>query len=156
MATLGSFGAAVREYEQDSDRDTFDFFGEEFTVTSVVPPIVLLKCCAGMAGELNGVQADAAMYEALRYALIVPGDRPDRSEWERFYALAADRKASGDSLASLVLNIMGAQAGKDLEPLPGSPDGSPTASTNSNSSSSDTPDSSHMIPVDEFLGGSMG
>ena len=73
--------------------------------------MVLLKVCAGMVGQLNVVEQDAALHEALRHALTKPGSPPDRSGWERFYALAAERKASESALVGLMLSIVGAQAG---------------------------------------------
>lgn len=154
MAKLGSFGAAMREYAPDAERDTFDFFGETFTVEGVIPSLVLMKICAGMAGELNGVEQDAAVYEALRHALTTGGDKPDRTQWERFSTLAAERKCASDNLVSLALSIMGAQSGKDTAPLPTSAPGSPDTSTPSNSSASDSPGSDRMVPIDELLDGS--
>ena len=150
MAALGSFGAAMRELEPD-EKDTFDFFGETFTVEGVIPTLLLIKCSAGMAGAIGGIESDAAMWDVLRCALTTPAAGPDgkpgRAQWERFYTLATEKNAGGESLAALVLNLMAAQGGKDLEKSPTSAGGSSPGSTNSNSSASDSPGSEPDAPA---------
>ncbi len=157
MAKLGSFGAAIREIEPDAEHDTFDYFGEEFRVVGVVPNVVSLKICAAMAGRLSGIDQDAALYEALQYALTAPAaepdGRPDRSQWRRFYAVAAEHRGHGDELVSLVLSILGAQSGFPTAPQSTSEDGSSAIGESSNSSASDSRDSSHLVPVATLLGG---
>lgn len=134
MAKLGSFGAAMRELDPESERDTFEFFGETFTVEGVVPSLLYMKVCAGLAGELGGIESDATLYEMLKHALTAPGDKPDRTQWERFYALALERKDTADDLVSLALAIIGFEAGKDRGPSPTSADGSSSDSPSSSSS----------------------
>jgi hypothetical protein len=157
MASLGSFGAAVREIEPDGERDTFELFGETFTVEAAVPSVVLMKFCAGLVGQLSGIETDATMYELLRHALTKPpakeGAKPDASQWERFYELAASRKCKSDDLITLVLAIAGAQAGKEHGQSPTSEGGSQSVGTSSNGSALDSPDSGGLIPVDQLLGG---
>ncbi len=157
MASLGSFGAAVREFEPDGDRDTFDFFDQTFTVEAAVPSVVLLKFCAGLVGQLSGIETDATMYELLRHTLTKPAakpdEKPDRTQWERFYELAAEKKCASDDLITLVLAIAGAQAGKERERSATSEGGSPPAGTSSNGSASDSPASGRLVPVDQALAG---
>lgn len=158
MAKLGSFGAAVRELDPDSERDTFDFFGREFTVHGVIPPMLTLQLGAAMTGKIADVEGNAAMWEALRCAMTIPGDEakktePDDSQFDQFYKLAVDRKCSIDEMIKLVFSLLGAQGDLPTEQLPASQDGQLPTSESSNSSVSDTPDSARLRPVDEVLGG---
>jgi len=158
MAKLGSFGAAVRELDPDSERDTFDFFDREFTVHGVIPPMLMLQLGAAMTGKIGEVEGNAAMWEALRCALTIPGDedrgiRPDDSQFDAFYRRAVDRRCTTDELIKLVFALLGAQAGLPTEQLPTSQDGQLPTSPSSNSSASDTPDSQRLRPVDEVLAG---
>lgn len=158
MAKLGSFGAAVREYDPDSVRDTFDFFGREFTVHGVIPPMLMLQLGAAMTGKIGDVEGNAAMWEALRCALTKPGDedakvRPDDAQFDEFYRVAVDRKCTTDELIKLVFALLGVQANLPTEQLPTSQDGQLPTSQSSNSSASDTPGSPVLRPVDEVLAG---
>jgi hypothetical protein len=150
---IGTFGAAVREFDPDSERDTFDFFGREFVVQGVVPPMLMIQLGAVMTGKIGEVEGNAAMWEALRCAMTAPGDRPDDSEFDRFYRLAVDRRCSTDELIKLVFALIGTQADLPPEQLPASPGGSLPTSEPSNSSASDTPASRPLKSVDEVLGG---
>lgn len=146
MAKLGSFGAAVRELDPDAERDTFDFFDSEFTVHGVIPPILMLRLGAFMAGELGDIEANAVVYKALRRALTIPGDpstktRPDLSEFDRFEELALTRMCSTEELIRLVFSLVGIQIAFPTEQPPTSPDGQLPTSESSNSSASVTPDS---------------
>lgn len=146
MGKLGSFGAAVREYEPASDADTFEFFGETFTVQGVVPSMLSVQLGAAISGKVGRLDGHAAIWQALRSALstadrdvggeTVPGDE---SEFNRFCRLAVRKRCDEDTLIELVFSIIGAQAGKAGTPpgtsSPGSPDGSPS----SNSSVSASP-----------------
>jgi hypothetical protein len=157
VASLGSFGAAIREYEPDgAERDTFEFCGETFTVEDLIPSMLELHVAAGLLGKVSGVEGDAAVFEALRCALTIPardGGEPDESQWQRFYALALDKRADGRWLTAIALNIMGAQAGRPTEQRPTSSSGPLPTSTSSSTSVSDSPDSPRLRPVDEVLGG---
>lgn len=143
MASLGSFGAAVRELDPDAQRDTFDFFGETFTVHGVIPPIAMLQLGAAMAGKASEIDGNAAMWEVFRSALTKPveGRRGDDSQFDRFYALAADRTCHTNELIKLAFALIGAQADLPTEQLPTSPDGQLPTSDNSRSSASDAPGS---------------
>jgi hypothetical protein len=138
---LGSFGAAVREFDPDSERDTFDFFGREFTVHGVIPPMLMLQLGAAMTGKVSEVEGNAAMWEALRCALTAPGPPPDDSQFDLFYRLAVDRKCTTDELIKLVFALLGAQADLPTEQLPTSPGGQLPTSESSSTSASDTPGS---------------
>lgn len=158
MAKLGSFGAAIRELDPDSERDTFDFFGSEFTVHGVIPPMLMLHLGAVMTGKIGEIEGNAAVWEALRCALTVSGsddDRtpPDHSEFDRFYRLAVRRRCTTDELLKLVFALLGVQIAFPTEQLPASPDGPLPTGESSNSSASDTQDSPRLVPVDEALGG---
>lgn len=143
---LGSFGAAVRELEPEAERNTFDLFGREFTVHGVIPPMLMLRLGAMMAGELGAIDSNAVLYKALYHALTIPGDkaaniRPDDSQFEEFEELATDRMCTVDELIRLVYSMVGIEIAFPTEPQPTSPDGLPTTSDSSKSSASDTPDS---------------
>jgi hypothetical protein len=158
VAKLGSFGAAVREIDPDSERDTFDFFDREFTVHAAIPPMLVLQLGAMMAGELGIIDSNAVVYKALRHALTVPGDDaaetlPDTSQFDLFEHLATKRRCSNDELIRLVYSLLGIQIAFPTEPQPTSPDGLPETGESSNSSASDTPDSRRLVSVDEVLAG---
>lgn len=155
MAKIGSFGAAVREYDPDGTRDTFDFFDREFTVHGVIPPMLMLQLGAAVTGKISEAEGDAAMWEALRCALTKPGDdsRADDSQFDHFYRLAVDRRCTTAELVKLVFALIGAQADLPTEQLPTSQDGQLPTSQSSNSPASDTPDSPVFRPVDEVLAG---
>lgn len=156
MASLGSFGAAVREHDPAVDPDTFDFCGQTFTVHGQIPGMLELTISAALAGKVSGVDGDAALYEALRIALTVPGRETDgkkipadASQWERFYRLAIDQRAEGELLTALVLNIVGAQVGRPTERRSTSQPGPSPTSTSSNSSASASPASPPSSPEQE-------
>lgn len=144
MAKLGSFGAAAREVDPGSERDTFDFFDREFTVYATIPPMLMLRLGAFMAGELGQIESSAVVYKAFRYALTIPGDpdtgtRPDSSQFDEFERLALTRRCDWDELVKLAFALVGIQIAFPTEQQPTSPDGLPATSENSSSSASDTP-----------------
>jgi hypothetical protein len=148
VGSLGTFGAAEREYrtaDQD-DPDTFDLLGETFTVRGTIPAMVEIGVAAALSDKVSGVEGDALLFEALRYALSAPrrdeNGHPmaaDESEWQRFRAFAAERDVEAEWLTQILLNIMGAQVGRPTERRPGSSSGPLPTSTSSNSSASDSP-----------------
>lgn len=157
MASLGSFGAAIRELDPDAERDTFTFFDRKFTVHGVIPPIIYLQLGAAMVGKISRLEANAAIWQALRLAMTKPAgdgdERDDDSEFDVFYQLAVRRRCSTDELLSLALTLVGAQGDLPTEQPDTSPGGRLPTSESSNSSSSDTPDSPRLRPVDEVLAG---
>lgn len=157
---LGSFGAAIREVDPDSERDEFDFFGQTFQVRGVIPPMLMLQLGAAIAGKIDEMDGNAAVYEALRCALSTPerqdGDttvEADDSQFHQFFRLAVKKRADTDSLLSLTFALVGAQDGRPTGQRPTSSDGSLPTSTSSNTSASDSPDSPRLRPVDEVLAG---
>jgi len=146
VGSLGSFGAARREYEVPAEPDTFDFCGETFTVRGTIPSMVHLSVAAAWAGKISGLDGDAAMYEALRYALTVPERKvdgktepADKSEWERFRKLAVTANVEGEWLTALTFNLMSAESARPTVRRSTSSDGSSPTSTSSNTSASDSP-----------------
>ncbi len=143
---LGSFGAAVRELDPDGERDTFDFFGSEFTVQGIIPPMLGLQLGAVMTGKIGEIEGNAAVWGALRCALTVSGSDddtvvPDHSEFDRFYKIAVRRRCTTEELLKLVFALLGVQIDFPTEQPPTSPDGLLPTSESSNSSASDTPGS---------------
>lgn len=158
MAKLGSFGAAARELDPDAERDTFDFFGQEFTVVGVMPAMVVLRLGALLAGELNDIEANAVTYQALKYILTKPGDpatktRPDSSQFDRFEDLATERMCDTNELIRLLYSVLGYQISFPTEQPPTSPDGPLPTGESLSSSASGTPDSPRLVSVDEVLAG---
>lgn len=148
MASLGSFGAAMREYEPPAEPDEFEFCGEKFVVRGEIPSMVHITVAAALAGKIGALDGDAALYEALRHALTVPQRTvggeivpADDSEWQRFQRLATSRLVDGEWITSLVLNLMAAEAGRPTVRRSTSSTGSSPTSTSSSTSASDTPDS---------------
>jgi hypothetical protein len=147
MASLGSFGTAIREYAPAlAEPDTFEFCGESFEVVGHVPAIVELTMSAAMAGKVSALDGDAAMYEVLRFALTDPerrdGDevvRADDSRWDRFYQLAAERDPEPEVLTTIALKILAAQIGRPTVRRSTSSPGPLPTGTPSSSSASDTP-----------------
>jgi hypothetical protein len=147
MASLGTFEAAAREYDPGAaERDTFEFYGETFTVYGEIPSMVQMTVVAAMAGKVGGVEGDGAMYEALRIALTVPereaGGKKipaDDEQWQRFYRLAVAKNAPGEILSAITFNILGAQMGRPTGQRSISSPGPLPISTNSNSSASPSP-----------------
>jgi hypothetical protein len=160
VASLGSFGAAVREFDPGSERDEFEFFGETFVVEGVIPPMLTLQLGASISGKITDMDGHAATYEAIRCALTKPEHRDgdvvvpaDESAFDRFYRLAVDHRCSLDDLVELVFTLIGVQAGRPTEQQPTSPDGPLPTSTSSSSPVSDSPDLPRLRPVDEVLAG---
>jgi hypothetical protein len=163
MAKIGSFGAAAREFDPDIERDTFDFFDQEFVVEGVIPAMLNLQMGAALTGKIDEMEGNAAVWQALRCALSKPEHRvgdvtipADEAQFERFYGLAVARNCELNELLKLALSLFGAQAGKAREQQPTSPDGPQPTSTSSSSPASDSPDSHRLKSVDEVLTGSSG
>lgn len=157
MASLGSFGAAKREYEPAStEPDTFDFCGETFTVKGTIPGMVHLTVAAAFSGKVGGVDFAAALLEAIRHALTAPaaGDEAeDNSQWLRFYELAIDHDVETTELRNLAYELVGADTGRPTVRRSGSSTGSSATSTSSNSSSSDSPDLPDSSPAEPVSAG---
>lgn len=156
MAHLGSFGAALREIEPESERDTFEFFGKEFTVVGVMPAILRFQLAAAMVGGESGTSGMGAMWGALRAALTKPGadgERDDDSQFDRFYRLAVAHKANEDSLMDLAFKLFEVQAGRPTVEPRGSSAGQPPTSPSASTSSSPHPALSQLRRVDEVLTG---
>lgn len=156
MAHLGSFGAALREIDPAAERDTFEFFGEKFTVEGVMPEILRFQLSATLVGGDTGTNGMAAMWGALRAALTKPGadgGREDDSQFDRFYRLAVARKANTDSLMDLAFRLFEVQAGRPTVEPQGSSAGSSTTSPSASTSSSTHPALAHLRPVNEVLAG---
>lgn len=158
---LGSFSAAVKEFDPDVERDTFDLFDEEFTVEGVIPPMLMVHLGAAMAGKAGQMEGNAAMWQALTSALTKPEHEgpdgetvpADPSQFRKFYKLAVAKKLDDDSIIDLVWTLVGAQVGKAAEQPPTSPPGPHPTSTSSSSSASDTPDSSGLVSVEDRIAG---
>ena len=153
MASIGSFGAAVRELDPDAERATFDFFDTEFTIHGTIPPMLSLQLGAAMVGKVSELEGNAAMYEAFRCCLTKPaaGDvKADDAQFDLFYRLAVDRRCTTDELIRLVFALLGAQADLPTERQPTSQDGPPQTSETLSSSSSDTPD---LVSVEDRVAG---
>jgi hypothetical protein len=150
MASLGSFGAAKREYEPaQSEPDTFDFCGETFTVKGPIPGMVHLTVAASIGGKTTGMDFAAAILQAIQHALTAPatdGQGEDNSEWLRFYQVALANDVETTELRNLVYELVGADTGRPTVRRSGSSTGSSTTSTSSSSSSSDSPDSPDSNP----------
>lgn len=158
MAKLGSFGAAIRELDPEAERDTFDFFGHEFTVQGVIPPVLMMHLGAVMTGKIGEIEGNAAVWEALRCALTVSGSDdgtvvPDHSEFDRFYKLAVRRRCTTDELLKLTFALLGVQIDFPTEQPPTSPNGQLPTGETSNSSASDTPASPDSKSDDEASAG---
>lgn len=160
MSSLGSFGAAVREFDSGGERDTFEFFGETFVVEGVIPSMLHLQLGAALAGKIAEMDGNAAVYAALRCALSKPerevdGETvaADESQFDRFFMLAVDHRCDLNSLLRLLFELVAAQAGRPTEQPPTSPSGPLPTSTNSKSSASATPVLEGYTPVDEVLAG---
>jgi hypothetical protein len=145
VTSLGSFAAAKREYEAPAEPDTFEFCGETFTVRGTIPSMLHLTVAAAWAGKISAFEGDAALYEALKYALTVPertdGGKTipaDTSEWDRFYRLSVDRDAEGEWLTAIVFNIMAAEDARPTERLSTSSTGQSSTGTSSSGSASNT------------------
>jgi hypothetical protein len=164
MASLGSFGAAVKELDPDADRDTFDFFGETFTVYGVLPPVLQVQLGAASSGNIEEAQGLAAIWETMRCCLTKPPrtvaefdpdtrkprvEPEDAAQFHRWFKLAVDNRCTLEELLKLALALFEAQSGLPTEGQSTSSGGAPTTSPNSNGSS--TP-SGRLVPVAELLG----
>lgn len=147
MARLGEFGAALRELDPATERDTFQFFGEEFAVTGDIPPMLMLQLGASATGKIDEAEGMAAMWEALRCSLTEPGRLnpegtellEDSSAFNRLYKLAVTRRADMDGLLKLVFALFEVQGGRPTVAAPDSSGGPLTTSPSSSASSSATP-----------------
>ncbi len=156
MTHLGSFSAAVRELDGGAERDTFDFFGEKFTVEGVLPPVLMLQLGAASTGKIDDQEAFGALWEALRCSLDANPEE-DATNFNRFYKLAVKHRCELEDLAKIVMALFGAQAGRPTEGQPGSAPGlSTTSPSSSASSTAQHPAFAHLKPVNEVLGGSAG
>jgi len=150
VPSLGTFGAAKREYEPAStEPDTFEFCGETFTVKGTIPGMVHLTVGASFSGKVEGVDFAAALLEAIRHSLTAPaaGDTAeDESEWLRFYNIAVRNDVAVEQLRDIAYVLVGADTGRPTGRRSGSSTGSSATSTSSNFSSSATPDSPGSNP----------
>lgn len=164
MAHLGSFGAALRELNPSAEHDTFEFFGETFTVEAVLPPMLMFQLGAGLTGKVEETEAMGAMWEAWRTCLTKPehedakpggGVRTvpaDESQFVKFYRLAVEKRADTESLLQVVMALYQAQAGRPTEEPFGSSPGQSTTSPSSSTSSSPWAQRG-LTPVAEVLAG---
>lgn len=146
MATLGTFGAAMREYAPPAEPDTFELCGETFTVRGEIPGMLHLTIAAAWNGQLTAIEGDAALYEAMRHALTVPEHKAgeetvpaDDSEWQRFRDLTVENNVEGEWITAIVFRIMAAEDGRPTERRSTSSDGSSPTSPSSSNSSSNSP-----------------
>lgn len=163
MASLGEFGAAVRELGVDTrERDTFVFFGEEFTVHGEIPSVLMLQLGASATGKIEETEGLAAMWEALRCSMTKPANgaigedgepkADDPAEFSRFYKRAVAKYADLQEIMQLTFKLFEAQSGR---PTKGASASSPGQSSTSPSSSpsSTHPALAHLRPVSEVLAG---
>jgi hypothetical protein len=150
---LGSFGAAMRQLDPDAEKDTFEFFGETFTVHGVIPPVVMMQLGAAFTGKIDTHEGNTAMWMAMSSALTVPGDEPDDSQFDRWYKLAAEKRADLPTLIRLTTALFEAQAGRPTGELPASTDGQLATSPSSNGSSSTPPALPGYRPIADVLTG---
>lgn len=153
MSNLGSFGAAVRELDPDAEPDTFEFFGETFAVYGVIPPVVMMQLGAAFTGKIDSHEGNAAMWMAMSSALTKPGDEPDDSQFDRWYKLAARKRADTVTLIKLTTALFEAQAARPTGELPDSTDGQLATSPSSNGSSSTPPALPGYRRVEDVLTG---
>lgn len=165
MSHLGSFGAAVRELDPAS-LDTFEFFGEEFTVTGVIPSMLMLQLGASATGKIEEAEGLAAVWEAMRCSLTTPEKQvtgndgvttvpADGSEFSRFYKLAVAHCCELEDLMRLTNALFEAQSGRPTEGPQGSLPGPSSTSPSSSTSSSTHPALAHLRPVGQVLDGSL-
>ena len=162
MASLGDFGAALRELDPKREKDTFTYFGETFVVEGDIPGVVMLQLGAAVSGKIAEAEGMAAMWEALRFTLDPPATlakavddavgNPGPTGFARFYKLAADKRDSMDGLMHLVFKLFEVQGGRPTEQAPTSSAGLPGTSPSSKPSSSH-PGLAHLRPVSEVLAG---
>ena len=166
MARLGEFGAAQKEYT--GERDQFGFFGEEFTVTGSIPPMLMLQLAASATGKIEEAEGMAAMWEALRTSLTAPevvrpahdDETPDENgnitvpengdQFNRLYRIAVEKKCEIEPLMRLVFALFEAQGGRPTQPVSASSPGlSPTSPSSSDSATH--PALRHLTPVDSLV-----
>lgn len=154
MGHLGDFGAAVKEFDPNTEKDTFGFFGEKFEIIADIPAMLMLQLAATMTGKVDETEGMAALWEALRVCL---GD----DEFNRLYKLAVDKRANIQSLMELTMNLFQNSGGeRPTEQVPVSPVGLSPTSPSSSTSASVPPDSGdrdpsvpHLVPVSQLLAG---
>lgn len=157
MANLGSFGAALKELDPNGQKDTFTYFGQEFTIIGVLPPMLMFQLAAAMTGKVDETEGMGAMWEAFRTAL---GD----SEFNRLYRIAVDNKDATEDLMRLVMAIYENDTGRPTEQPSDSSAGLSSTSTSSSPSVSTPPASGveafvqdrsipHLVPVSQVLAG---
>ena len=152
---LGSFGAALRELDDDREPDTFVFCGEEFAVVDRIPSMLMLQLGASVTGKVPEAEGLTAMWEALRCSLTVParGDAPaDGSGFDRFYKLAVERRAYIEDIMKLTFALFEAEAGRPTG-RPADSHVGPSSTSPSSSPSSIHPALVGMKRVDEVLTG---
>ena len=145
MASLGDFGAALRELDPNREKDTFTYFGETFVVEGDIPAMLMLQLGAAVSGKVEESEGTAAMWEALRCSLGNDG-------FARLYKLAVDKRESLDGIMRLVFRLFEVQGGRPTEQAPDSSAGLPGTSPSSRPSSSH-PGLAHLRPVSEVLAG---
>lgn len=150
MGHLGSFGAAVKELDPGAEKDTFDFFGETFTVAGVIPPMLMLQLGAASTGKIDEQEGLAALWETMRCSLDADegGD-----QFDRLYKLAVAKRCDLEDLMRLAMMLFEAQAGRPTEEPQGSFPGPSRTSPSSSTSSSVHPAFAHLTPVNAVLTG---
>lgn len=153
MSNLGSFGAAVQELSGSAPKDTFEFFGETFTIVGELPPILMLQLGAAVSGKLDESEMVAAIWEALHWSL---DDADEGTEFDRFYKVAVRSRCDMDSLMKLIMALFARQSGRPTEEPQGSMPGRSTTLPSSSISSSPIPVYQEpalpgMTRVDELL-----
>lgn len=133
MSHLGSFGAAVRELDSSAPKDSFEFFGETFTVVGIIPPVLMLQLGAAATGKIEDQEGLAALWEAMRCSLNADEDGKD---FDRLYKLAVRHRCDLEELMKLAMALFEAQAGRPTGGPSGSSLGASTTSPSSNTSSS--------------------
>lgn len=168
MSHLGDFGAAARELDPQAEKDTFGFFGEQFTVHGVIPPMLMLQLGAAATGKIDQQEGLAAIWEAMRCSLTVPeyetvedGEPKvvpaDAAEFDRFYKLAVSKRCELESLLALAMKLFEVQAGRPTEEpqgsLPGLSGTSPSMNISSSTHPASHPALAHLRPVSQVLAG---
>jgi hypothetical protein len=158
---LGDFGAAVKELDPTTEKDTFTFAGEEFTVVEELPAVLILQVGAFMTGKVDESEGMGAMWSALEISL-------GTDDFARFYKLALSSRAAVETLMELVMAIFQATGGeRPTVQVLDSPVGESPTSPNSSTSSSPPPVSGevlssvedrdpsvpHLVPVRQVLAG---
>lgn len=171
---IGEFGAAQHEQRQAAgEKDDFVFYGETFTVEQPMPAVLALQLGAAITGKIDETEGFAAIWEALRISLTVPGYRwlvtppedgavvdedgltvvdDDESQFRRFYRLAVERGAGLDALMRLAMMLFEAQTGRPTRQASASSAGRPSISQSSRNSSIPAAPS-HLRSVDDLIRG---